>query len=149
MVTKGPWLGRDGFVAETAVQFDRVNSMIARLERELENSRKTISDIAEDANRTRRFQAFEETLKNSREYKITDLQRGMRDLKSRLDAIEGDKTTFVGLTYKSFVAIDEKLHELNALQEQIEKSERRVRRNVMVMTVAVAIATAAVISHLF
>lgn len=149
MVTKGPWLGRDGFVAETAVQFDRVNSMIARLERELENSRKTISDIAEDANRTRRFQAFEETLKNSREYKITDLQRGMRDLKSRLDAIEGEKTTFVGLTYKSFVAIDSKLHELNALQEQIEKSERRVRRNVMVMTVAVAIATAAVISHLF
>ena len=78
MVTKGPWLGRDGFVAETAVQFDRVNSMIARLERELENSRKTISEVAEDANRTRRFQAFEETLKNSREYKITDLQRRPR-----------------------------------------------------------------------
>jgi predicted nucleic acid-binding Zn-ribbon protein len=147
VVTKGPWLGRDGFVAETAVQFDRVNSMIARLERELENSRKTISDVAEDANRTRRFQAFEETLKNSREYKITDLQRGMRDLKSRLDAIEGEKTAFVGLTYKSFTAIDAKLNELGALQEQIEKSERRVRRNVMVMTVAVAIA--AVISHLF
>ena len=149
MVTKGPWLGCDGFVAETAVQFDRVNSMIARLERELENSRKTISEVAEDANRTRRFQAFEETLKNSREYKITDLQRGVRDLKSRLDAIEGEKTTFVGLTYKSFAAVDAKLNELSALQEQIEKSERRVRRNVMVMTVAVAIATAAVISHLF
>ena len=51
----------------------------------------------------------EDTLKNSRDYKLSDLQRGVRDLKGRLDAIEGEKSTFVGLTYKSFEAIDKRL----------------------------------------
>ena len=72
---EGPWLGRDGFVAETAVQFDRVNATIARLEREVEKSREALAEMAEEANRVRRLQAFEETIKNSRDYKITDLQR--------------------------------------------------------------------------
>jgi predicted RNase H-like nuclease (RuvC/YqgF family) len=149
VVAKGPWLGRDGFVAETAVQFDRVNSMIARLERELEKSRKTISEMAEEANRVRRFEAFEETLKNSRDYKITDLQRGVRDLKTRLDAIEGDRTTFVGLAHKSLPVIDKKLTEFTTLQEQIDKSQRNAQRNATLMYGALAIAIVAVISHLF
>ncbi|HYM66736.1 MAG TPA: hypothetical protein VEW68_05555, partial [Patescibacteria group bacterium] len=105
-MAQGPWLGRDGFVAETAVQFDRVQASIARLERELEKSRQLIAEMAEEAGRTRRFQSFEDTLKNSRDYKLGDLQRGLRDLKVRLDAIEGERSTFAGLTYKSFEAID-------------------------------------------
>jgi len=133
VVTQGPWLGRDGFVAETAVQFDRVNASIARLEREAEKARQTIADMAEETNRARRFQAFEETLKNSREYKLTDLQRGLRDLKGRLDAIEGEKSTFVGLSYKSFEAIDKKLCELASLQAQLERSEQAVRRNAILV----------------
>jgi chromosome segregation ATPase len=147
VVAKGPWLGRDGFVAETAVQFDRVNATIARLEREMEKSRQTIAEMAEETNRSRRFQAFEETLKNSRDYKITDMQRGYRDLKSRLDAIEGDKSTFVGLTYKSFDAIDKKLGELAALQAQFEKSERNVRRNAVLLAAAAVVAVIAVAAH--
>lgn len=148
MVAQGPWLGRDGFVAETAVQFDRVNAAISRLERELEKSRQTLAEMAEESSRTRRFQSFEETLKNSREYKITDLQRGCRDLKSRLDAIEGDKSTFVGLTYKSFELIDKKLAELSALQRQVEQSERNARRYAMMFAVAAATAAIAFATHL-
>ena len=148
MVAQGPWLGRDGFVAETAVQFDRVNSSIARLERELDKSRQTIAEMVEETNRTRRFQSFEDTLKNSREYKITDLQRGQRDLKTRLDAIEGDKTTYVGLTYKSFEAIDKRLNELGALTAQVEASERNARRYAMLFAVTGAAAVIAVLTHL-
>ena len=144
MVTQGPWLGRDGFVAETAVQFDRVNASIARLEREAEKARQTIAEMAEEANRARRFQAFEETLKNSREYKLTDLQRGFRDLKARLDAIQGEKSTFVGLTYKSFDAIDRKLAELSSLQAQLERSEQTVRRSSMLVCAAAVLAVIAV-----
>lgn len=140
MVTQGPWLGRDGFVAETAVQFDRVNASIARLEREAEKARQTIAEMAEEANRARRFQAFEDTLKNSREYKLTELQRGFRDLKARLDAIEGEKSTFVGLTYKSFEAIDKKLAELSSLQAQVERSEQNVRRNAILVFAAAVVA---------
>lgn len=149
VVAQGPWLGRDGFVAETAVQFDRVNGSIARLERELEKSRQIVAEMAEEANRTRRFQAFDETLKNSRDYKITDLQRGFKDVKSRLDAIEGDKGTFVGLTYKSFEPIDRKLVELSALQTKVEKAEAAARRNATLFFAALGLAAVALVTHLF
>ncbi len=147
VVAQGPWLGRDGFVAETAIQFDRVNSSIARLERELEKSRAALAEMVEELSRARRFQTFEDTLKNSREYKITDLQRGHRDLKSRLDAIEGERSTFAGLTYKSFEQVDRKLAELASLQAQVEKSEQTVRRNAFLFAVAAAVAVIAVVSH--
>lgn len=146
VVKQGPWMGRDGFVAETAVQFDRVQSSIARLERELEKSKKVIAEMAEEANRTRRFQTFEETLKNERDYKLTDLQRAVREVKTRMEVIEGDRSVFAGLTYKSFEAIDRKLGELAKLQEQIETSERNGRRSLVMMgaaTLAALIAIAA------
>ncbi len=148
MVTQGPWLGRDGFVAETAVQFDRVQASIARLERELEKSRQTIAEMAEEASRARRQQSFEDTLKNSRDYKLTDLQRGIRDLKARLDAIEGEKSTFVGLTYKSFESIDNKLAELTALQTLVDRSDRNLRRGTMLCLAAGALAIVALASQL-
>ena len=148
MVTQGPWLGRDGFVAETAVQFDRVQASIARLERELEKSRQLIAEMAEEAGRTRRFQSFEDTLKNSRDYKLGDLQRGMRDLKVRLDAIEGERSTFAGLTYKSFEAIDKKLTELNAMQGLVARAETSVRRSTMLLIAVAAFAFAAIAAHI-
>jgi len=144
VVAQGPWLGRDGFVAETAIQFDRVNASIARLEREAEKARQTIAEMAEEANRARRFQAFEETLKNSREYKLTDMQRGFRELRTRLDAIEGQKSSFAGLTYKSFEAIDKKLSELSVLQAQIERAEENVRRNAMLLCGAAVLSVIAI-----
>jgi hypothetical protein len=148
VVAQGPWLGRDGFVAETAVQFDRVQASIARLERELEKSRQWIAEMAEEAGRTRRFQSFEDTLKNSRDYKLGDLQRGLRDLKVRLDAIEGERSTFAGLTYKSFEAIDKKLTELNAMQGLVARAETSVRRSTMLLIAVAAIAFAAIAAHI-
>jgi hypothetical protein len=148
VVAQGPWLGRDGFVAETAVHFDRVQASITRLERELEKSRQLIAEMAEEAGRTRRFQSFEDTLKNSREYKLGDLQRGLRDLKVRLDAIEGERSTFAGLTYKSFEAIDKKLTELNAMQGLVARAETSVRRSTMLFIAVAALAFAAIAAHI-
>jgi hypothetical protein len=148
VVAQGPWLGRDGFVAETAVQFDRVQASVARLERELEKSRQLIAEMAEEAGRTRRFQSFEDTLKNSRDYKLGDLQRGLRDLKVRLDAIEGERSTFAGLTYKSFEAIDKKLTELNAMQGLVARAETSVRRSTMLLIAVAALAFAAIAAHI-
>jgi len=148
VVTQGPWLGRDGFVAETAVQFDRVQASMARLERELEKSRQTLAEMAEEAGRARRFQSFEDSLKNSRDYKLGDMQRCVRDLKARLDAIEGEKSTFVGLTYKSFEAIDKKLVELGAMQGLVECAEKNVRRSTMLFIAVAALAFAAIATHL-
>jgi septal ring factor EnvC (AmiA/AmiB activator) len=148
VVTQGPWLGRDGFVAETAVQFDRVQASIARLERELEKSRQTLAEMAEEAGRARRFQSFEDSLKNSRDYKLGDMQRCVRDLKARLDAIEGEKSAFVGLTYKSFETIDKKLAELSAMQGLVERADKNVRRSTMLFIAVAAFAFAAVAAHL-
>jgi hypothetical protein len=144
----GKWGGREGFVAEAAVQFDRINGTMARLERELEKSRAMVAEMAEEANRTRRFQAFDETLKNSRDYKITELQRCCKDIKLRLDTIEGDKTTFLGLTFKSFEPINRKLAELGALQMQVERAEGAARRNEALFFGALAVAAIALASHL-
>ena len=149
MVTQGPWLGRDGFVAETAVQFDRVQASIARLERDLEKTRQSLAEIAEEANRARRFQSFEDTLKNARDNKLAILQRGVHDLKARLDAIEGEKSTFVGLTYKSFEAIDKKLSELSAVQALVERAENTIRRSTILFVAVAAVAIAALAAHLF
>jgi hypothetical protein len=147
VVANGPWAGRDGFVAETAVQFDRVNATIARLEREVERSRQTLAEMTEEASRARRFQAFEENLRNSRDYKITDMQRGFRELKSRLDAIEGERSAFVGLTYKSFCDVDKKLAELADLQLLVERSQANARRYALLFGIATAIAAALILAR--
>jgi len=143
----GKWVGRDGFVAEAAVQFERISGTIARLERELEKSRQTIEEMAEEAGRNRRFQAFEVSLENSRDYKITDLQRCCKDLKTRLDAIEGDRAKFAGLTYKSFEPVDRKLSELGGLQAHIERIEFAARRNGALFFGALAMAAIALASR--
>lgn len=143
----GKWVGRDGFVAEAAIQFDRINGMMSRLERELEKSRQAIADMAEEAGRTRRFEAFEETLRNSRDYKIAELQRCCKDIKTRLDTIEGDKTTFLGLPFKSFEPINRKLAEFGALQMQVERAESAARRNEVLFFGALAVAAVALASR--
>ena len=148
VVTQGPWLGRDGFVAETAVQFDRVQASISRLERELEKSRQSLADMAEEAGRARRLQSFEDSLKNERDNKLSNLQRGVHDIKARLDAIEGEKSTFVGLTYKSFEAIDKKLSELSAVQALVERAENTIRRSTILFVAVAAVAIAALAAHL-
>jgi hypothetical protein len=143
----GKWMGKEGFVAEAAVQFERIGGTIARLERELEKSRQTIAEMAEEANRNKRFQAFEVSLENSRDYKITDLQRTCKDLKCRLDAIEGDRSKFAGLTYKSFAPVDRKLAELGNLQTQIAQAEFAARRNEMLFFGALALAAISLASR--
>lgn len=145
--SNGKWVGKDGFVAEAAVQFERIGGTIARLERELEKSRQTIAEMAEEVNRNRRFQAFELSLENSRDYKITDLQRSCKDMKSRLDAIEGDRAKFAGLTYKSFAPVDRKLAELSNLQTQIDRAEFAARRNEMLFFGALALAALSLASR--
>lgn len=143
----GKWVGREGFVAEAAVQFDRMNATIARLERELEKTRSTVAEVAEEAARAKRFQSFEVSLENSRDYKITDLQRLCRDLRSRLDAIEGDKSTFRNLHYRSFEPIDRKLAQLSGLQAQLDAMQEAARRHAVLFIGALVVTAIALVSH--
>jgi hypothetical protein len=105
--------------------------------------------MAEEAGRARRLQSFEDSLKNERENKLSNLQRGIHDLRARLDLIEGDKSTYLGLTYRSFEAIDRKLTELTAAKDLVERAEKNVRRSTLLMAAVSVVALASLASHLF
>jgi len=143
VVTHGPWLGRDGFVAETAVRFDRVQASIARLEREAEKAQRVVEELAEEVRLMHRFESFEQSMRNSRDNKIKEMEQGFQDLKARLEAIQGKRSTFVGLTYKTFESIDKKLAELSGLQARVEKSDRNLRRCAILFGAAFVFAGAA------
>ncbi len=127
VVTPGPWVARDGFVADTAVRLDRLQAKLERLEHQGELVKHHMAELMDNAHQANRLQAFEESLRNSREYKIDDLLRCVKDVKGRLDQIEGGRATFNGLTYKSFEAIDKKLIELHIFQSRVETVQRSVK----------------------
>lgn len=148
VVTHGPWLGRDGFVAETAVRFDRVQASISRLEREVEKAQCAVEEMAEEVRLMHRFESFEHSMRNSRDNKIKELEQGLKVLKARFDAIEGKKSTFVGLTYKTFESIDKKLAELSALRARVVKSDRNMRLCAIAFGAAFVLVGAAAGYHL-
>jgi hypothetical protein len=127
VVTPGPWVARDGFVADTAVRLDRLQAKIERLEHQGELVKHHMAELMDNAHQASRLQTFEESLRNSREYKIDDLLRCVKDVKGRLDQIEGGRATFNGLTYRSFESIDKKLGELHLFQSRLETLQRSVK----------------------
>ena len=129
VVTAGPWVARDAFVAETAVKLDRLTAMISKLEREAEVSRHQVAGLVDVVGQANRFQTLETSLRNAREYKLDELLGCTRETKARLDVIEGNRGRFAGLTYQSIEAIDGKLTELTAFQTRLGRLERNVLFN--------------------
>jgi hypothetical protein len=119
----------DGFIAETAVKLDRLQAIVASLDHETRESKKALSELTDVADRARRTQAFEESLRNAREYKIDEMVRACREMKSRLDYIEGNRAQFMSLPVNTFEAINARLAELDAMKTSVEASEKRVRMN--------------------
>ena len=114
VVTGGPWTTRDSFIAETAVTLDRLTAKIERLERQEDALLKRVAELTEHAQQVNRFQALAESLRNSRDYKLDEVFRMVKDVRGRVEAMEGPRTEFNALTYKTFGAIDRKLAELCA-----------------------------------
>lgn len=119
----------DGFIAETAIKLDRLQAIVTTLDHETRESKKALSELTDLADRARRTQAFEETLRNAREYKIDEMVRCCRDLKARLDHIEGNRARFMSLPQNTFADLNDKLAELETVKAAVEASERRVRVN--------------------
>jgi hypothetical protein len=119
----------DGFIAETAIKLDRLQAIVTTLDHEIRESKKALSELTDLADRARRTQAFEETLRNAREYKIDEMVRCCRDLKARLDHIEGNRARFMSLPANTFEDLNVKLAELETVKASVEASEKRVRIN--------------------
>ena len=127
-VTTLPRGGRDGFIADTAVRLDRLEAAAARLERDNENARSALVALLDSAEQAKRLRTFEDSLRNSREYKLDEILRATRDLKDRLDRLEGKRSDFEALPHTSFEAVNNRLQELGRLEVELKKSETRVKR---------------------
>lgn len=112
-VTAGPWTARDAYVAETAITLDRLLAKVERLERRDEALTARIAELSEHAQQASRLQSLSESLRNSRDYKVGELTRQIKDLRTRTDAIEGPRSALAGLACKSLVDIDSKLSDLS------------------------------------
>lgn len=119
----------DGFIAETAIKLDRLQAMVASLDHETRESKKALSELSDVADRGRRLQAFEESLRNARDYKIDEMLRCCRELKSRMDHIEGNRAAYSAMPYNTFETVNAKLAELGDLKSSLDASEKRVRMN--------------------
>ena len=138
IVTNGPWAARDTYIAETAVTLDRLTAKIERLERQEEALLKRVAELTEHSQQATRFQALAESLRNSRDYKLDEVFRLVKDVRGRVDAMEGPRAEFNALTHKTFSAIDRKLAELS------EGRSGRFHMQRSVMAVGVLTVTAVV-----
>jgi hypothetical protein len=125
-------------VAETAIAIDRLNARIEGLERREAALEKQIQDLLDHAHQATRFQALAESLRNSRDYKIDEIMRVVKDVRGRVDAMEGPRADFAGLTYKTFAAIDGKLSELSVKRARAAAVGRRVWLAGLVAVVSLA-----------
>ncbi len=147
VVTAGPWLQRDGYVADTAIAIDRLTAKIERLERREEALQKQVAELVELSRQSGRFQALAESLRNSRDYKIDDAIRQVRDLRGRVDVIEGPKGDFASRTYRTLVDVNRKLAELSAARDDavhMGELRRRIAGGVLVTAAVGAFMTSVV-----
>lgn len=140
IVTTGPWSLREGFVAETAVAIDRLVAKVERLERREEALKGQVSDLLDHAHQAQRFQALAESLRNSRDYKMDEMLRVVKDMRARLEAVEGPRADYGRVTHKSLVAVDHKLAELAATDAREARLKAWLQvSNVMIGVLATAL----------
>jgi len=115
----------DGFIAETAVKLDRLQAIVTSLDHETRESKKALSELSDVADRARRNQAFEESLRNAREYKIDEMVRACRDLKARLDE---DKQRLKKLTFAHTISPLENPMSIRGLRKDISRLKTELRK---------------------
>ncbi len=144
VVTAGPWIARDSFIAETAVTIDRLTAKIERLERREEALKAQVAELTEHAQQASRLQSLAESLKNSRDFKLDEMVRLIKDVRGRVETLEGPRAEYHGLTHKSLVAIDRKLAELSSLEIRDAGLISRLKMAGMVAVVSLSAVVASV-----
>lgn len=112
VVMAGPWPPREvpaGAFANDSATIERLTAKLERLERREEALQKQVSELVEQSHQAGRLQALAESLRNSRDYKVDDVVRQVKELRARVEAIEGPRAEFAGAAHRSLVAIDRQL----------------------------------------
>lgn len=135
-----PLAPRDAFVAATAIHIEHLEETIRhlqeyiqRLEKDGEATRTLLSDLAETVEQNRRFQLFQYNEKRIKELRIGQILRSWKEIKERLDRIEGPERPLGVLREATFAAVNECLTELARNQQRLEKSALDARRNALVL----------------
>jgi len=131
VVMAGPWAGAwAGVSAEAVVDacapshdatdialvLDRLTAKLERLERREADLERLVAELTEKAQQSGRFEALAESLRNSRDYKVDEAARQVRELRGRIEAIEGPRADLAGAAHRSLVAIDRKLAALSRIE---------------------------------
>lgn len=83
---------RDAFVSATAIKIDHFEKAIARLERDMDVTRVLIADLTELVEQNHRLNTFENSEKRMKEARLDEALRCWKDLKSRVDRMDGGVT---------------------------------------------------------
>lgn len=118
---------RDTFVASTAVKLEHLQTAIARLEREADEARALISSLAETVEQNHRFYTFQQNEKRLKELRVDELLRCVKDVKSRLDRIEGADLPAVDFSNTTFEAVHHRIGEIARKQARIEAALTGIR----------------------
>jgi hypothetical protein len=117
VVMAGPWPQRETpqpTAADESPTLERLTAKLDRLERREEALHKQVAELIEQSHQAGRLQALAESLRNSRDYKVDEVVRQVKDLRGRIEGIEGPLAEFASATHRSLVVIDLKLAELEA-----------------------------------
>ena len=118
-------IARDSFVADMAVKLDQLYAEIRTLSQDLEQANAKISELREDTDRNDRFAAFQESKARERNEKIEGILRRFKELKTRLDSIDG-KSNGDYHAYTNFELVSKKLTELGTLQRDFRAVKTRL-----------------------
>lgn len=121
-----PLIARDAFVADMAIKLDQAQKEVRALAREVETVKKSVGEIREDTDRNYRFSSFQEGEQRARSQKVDDIFRRFRDLKARLDSIDGNRKGDFQ-SFESLESLSKRITELSSLQRQFRNVERKLK----------------------
>lgn len=122
-------IARDAFVAETSIKLDQLVTEMKSLGRELQLVKGDISELRDEAARSRRFSEFIDREYKSRTSKLDELSRRFDYLKARFDAIDGNSKGDYQ-AFRDFESVSRRLTELGA----VERSFRDVSKRLAIST---------------
>ncbi len=131
-----PLIARDSFVAETASKVEQLQATLRLVSRDMGQLAGKVAELQQAAEQDQRWQAFQQNDKRCKEAKLDELLRGCRDLKARLDRIEG-RSGGDFHAYNSFEAVSRKLGEFEGFRETAQRIERTLTIKAALLCAAV------------
>jgi hypothetical protein len=141
-------IARDSFVAETASKIEQMQATIRLLTRDVGELAGKVAGLQDTTDQEHRWYAFQQSERRTREARLEEMVRCCRDLKARLDRIEG-RSAGNYHAYNSFEAVSRKLAELEHFRDEAQRVERNVTLRAWLFCGALLLAAAIVVASTY